>query len=34
MRVAIDAAGLAEPHREHLWSYMESTATHMINSPG
>jgi hemoglobin len=34
MRVAVDAAGLAEPHREQLWSYMESTATHMINSPG
>lgn len=33
MRVAVDEAGLAEPHRERLWSYLESTATHMINSP-
>jgi hemoglobin len=34
MRVAVDEAGLAEPHRVQLWGYMESTATHMINSPG
>jgi len=34
MRVAVDEAGLAEPHREQLWSYLESTAAHMINSPG
>jgi hemoglobin len=34
MRIAIDAAGLTEAHREQLWSYMESTANHMINSPG
>lgn len=33
MRVAIDEAPLAEDHREQLWSYLESTATHMINSP-
>ncbi len=33
MRVAIDEAGLDEPHREQLLDYMESTATHMINSP-
>jgi hemoglobin len=33
MRVAIDDAGLEEPLREQLWDYMESTATHMINSP-
>jgi hemoglobin len=32
MRIAIDEAGLAEPHREQLWSYMESTASHMVNS--
>ena len=31
MRVAVDEAGLAEPHREQLWSYLESTANHMIN---
>ena len=31
MRVAVDEAGLAEPRREQLWSYLESTATHMIN---
>ena len=34
MRVAVDEAGLAEPHRERLWSYLESTANHMINAPG
>ena len=33
MRVAIDAAGLAAPHREQLWEYLQSTANHMINSP-
>jgi hemoglobin len=33
MRVAIDEAGLDEPHREQLWGYMQSTADHMINSP-
>ncbi len=33
MRVAVDEAGLEEPHREQLWSYMQSTANHMINSP-
>ncbi|CAA9526349.1 MAG: Hemoglobin-like protein HbO [uncultured Solirubrobacteraceae bacterium] len=33
MRLAIDEAELEEPHREQLWGYMESTATHMINSP-
>ncbi|MDQ3724035.1 MAG: globin [Actinomycetota bacterium] len=32
MRVAVDDAGLAAPHREQLWSYLESTANHMINS--
>ena len=31
MRVAVDEAGLDEPHRERLWSYLESTADHMIN---
>jgi len=33
MRVAIDEAGLHEPHRDQLWDYMQSTADHMINSP-
>ena len=33
MRAAIDEAGLAAPHREQLWEYMQSTANHMINSP-
>ena len=32
MRVAVDEAGLAAPRREQLWSYLESTANHMINS--
>ena len=31
MRVAVDEAGLPEPQREQLWSYLESTANHMIN---
>ena len=34
MRVAVDEAGLAEPHRETLWAYLESTANHMVNQPG
>ena len=34
MRVALDETGLAEPHREQLWAYLESTAAHMINRPG
>jgi hemoglobin len=34
MRVAVDEAGLDAPHREQLWSYLESTANHMINRPG
>ena len=34
MRVAVDEAGLAEPHHERLWSYLESTADHMINRRG
>lgn len=34
MRAAIDEAGLDDPHREELCRYMESTATHMINSHG
>ena len=31
MRVAVDEAGLSEPHRQPLWSYLEATANHMIN---
>ena len=31
MRVAIDEAQLDEPYREQLWSYLESTAQHMMN---
>lgn len=34
MRNAIDEAGLDDAHREELCLYMESTATHMINSHG
>ena len=34
MRVAVDDAGLDEPHRARLWEYLESTANHMINAPG
>jgi hemoglobin len=34
MRIAVDEAGLTQAHREQLWSYLESTANHMVNSPG
>ena len=34
MRTAIDEAHLDDAHREELCLYMESTATHMINSQG
>ena len=34
MNVAVDEAGLQEPHRDRLWEYLESTANHMINAPG
>ncbi len=33
MRVAVDEAGLEEAHRKELCNYLESTATHIINSP-
>ncbi|MFP5363700.1 MAG: globin [Thermoleophilia bacterium] len=33
MRIAVDEAGLERAHRDQLWDYLESTATHMINSP-
>jgi hemoglobin len=32
MRVAVDEADLAAPHRERLWSYLETTAHAMTNS--
>ncbi len=34
MRIAVDDAGLDEANHARLWEYMESTATHMINTPG
>jgi hemoglobin len=34
MRAAVDGAGLADAHRDHLMRYLESTAEHMVNSPG
>jgi hemoglobin len=32
MRAAVDEEGLAGAHREELWGYFQSTATHMVNS--
>jgi hemoglobin len=32
MRIAIDEADLSDPHRERLWSYLETTAHAMTNS--
>ena len=32
MHVAVDEAELRDDHREQLWSYLENTATHMINA--
>ena len=32
MRIAVEQAGLEEPHREQLWNYLEATAQHMMNS--
>jgi hemoglobin len=32
MRVAVDEAGLDEPHRRMLWDYLEMAATSMVNS--
>ena len=34
MRVAVDEADLEPSCRDELLAYFESTATHMINSPG
>jgi hemoglobin len=33
MRVAVDEAGLDEPHRAQLWQYLEYAAASMVNSP-
>ncbi len=32
MRIAVDEAGLDEPHRAQLWAYLESAAHSMVNS--
>jgi hemoglobin len=32
MRIALDDADIAEPHRRQLWDYFEATASHMMNS--
>jgi len=32
MRVAVDEAGLDEPHRAMLWQYLEMAANSMVNS--
>jgi hemoglobin len=32
MRVAVDEAGLDEPHRRMLWDYLEMAATSMVNT--
>jgi len=32
MRIAVDEAGLAEPHREQLWKYLEMAANSLMNS--
>jgi hemoglobin len=34
MRIAVDEAQIAEPYKRQLWEYLESTATHMMNSRG
>jgi hemoglobin len=34
MRIAVDEAGLDEPHRAQLWDYLQMTAQHMVNRPG
>ena len=33
MRIAVDEAGLAPPHRDQLWQYLEYAAASMVNSP-
>jgi hemoglobin len=32
MRVAVDEAGLSEPHRKQLWEYLEMAANSLLNS--
>jgi hemoglobin len=32
MRIAVDEAGIAEPHRTQLWQYLESAAHSLMNS--
>lgn len=32
MRIAVDEAGLAGPHREQLWKYLEMAANSLMNS--
>ncbi|GGM63698.1 oxygen-binding heme protein [Longimycelium tulufanense] len=32
MRIAVDEAGLAEPHRQQLWEYLEMAANSLVNS--
>lgn len=32
MRIAVDEAKLAEPHRAQLWSYLEMAAQSMVNA--
>jgi hemoglobin len=32
MRVAVDEAGLSEPHRKQLWEYLEMAAHSLLNS--
>lgn len=32
MRIAVDEAGLDEPHRQQLWSYLEMAANSLMNS--
>jgi hemoglobin len=32
MRIAVDDAGLDEPHRRQLWTYLEMAAASMVNT--
>lgn len=32
MRIAVDEAGLEEPYRQRLWSYLEMAANSLMNS--
>jgi hemoglobin len=33
MRVAVDELDVAEPYKQQLWAYFQSTAAHMMNAP-